>query len=274
VSMAHIQALLNSATSTEREVVELCRKGVVRKIIISGRGGDGEVLILVTELENMIGKSGGLGEEVKERFLGVLRDHPTSVKLDKGLFGDEDAKALMHAGFLTASTPNWTSTEVFSTPGQGSRGTMTSLNSISRAASGSLAAVGGEGAVHAAGGSGGGIRSQGIGDFDVAVPGTGSYLKLVASARAHLLSLLSKSRYREAPESLLKQRWEGGVSVDDKVSEARRNRREFDGVLPGRTRKWKTFFGMGFEWILGECVGAGMVEVFDTGSIGRGVRAL
>lgn len=117
--------------------------------------------------------------------------------------------------------------------------------------------------------------SAGTGDdFSIAVPATGPFLKLVANARAHLLSLLGKSRFREAPESLLRQRWDGGIAGEDAQSAARRSRGEGAGVLPGRTRKWKQFYGISYDWILGECVGAGLVEVFDTGSIGRGVRAL
>lgn len=273
VTVSHVQALLNSATTVEREIAELAKGGAVRKIIVGGRGSVGEVLILVKDLENMLEKS-GLEGEVKERFVKLLRDNPTVLKIPKSSLAHEDAKAIMHAGFLTSATPTWTTTDVFSQPGEGSRGTMTSLNSISKAASGSLAAVGGEGAVHAAGGTGGGIRTGGIGDFSLALPATGSYLKLVTNARGHLLSLVSKSKYREAPETLLRQRWDGGVAQENAASTARRNRGEFDGVLPGRTRKWKQFYGIGFEWILGECVGAGLVEVFDTGSIGRGVRAL
>jgi hypothetical protein len=151
---------------------------------------------------------------------------------------------------------------------------MTSLNSISKAASGSIAAVGGEGAVHAAGGSGGGAKLPSTGDYTLALPTTGPFLKLLSNARAHLLSLLSKSKFREAPESSLRQRWDGGIEADDTASAARQNRGDFVGVLPGRTRKWKQFYGITFEWILEECVGAGLLEVFDTGSIGRGVRAL
>ncbi|TVY71422.1 hypothetical protein LSUE1_G008523, partial [Lachnellula suecica] len=200
---------------------------------------------------------------------------PTALKFPRGQFGAEEAMALIRAGFLTSATASWTTTDAFSRPGEGSRGTMTSINSISKAASGSMAAVGGEGAVHAAGGSGGGAKSlSGVGDFSLAIPATGAFLKLVTNARAHFLSLLSKSKYREAPEYLVKQRWDGGVAPDDAATEARRNRREFTGVLPGRTRKWKLFYGASYEWILGECVGAGLVEVFDTGSIGRGIRAL
>jgi hypothetical protein len=45
-------------------------------------------------------------------------------------------------------------------------------------------------------------------------------------------------------------------------------------VLPGRTRKWKDFHGLKFEWVLAECLGAGLVEVFETGSVGLGVRAV
>jgi hypothetical protein len=296
VTVSHVQALLNSPTAVEREMAELIRGGAVRKVVVGGRGSIGEVLILVRDLEEMIAKSAALGgddeegdddEEVakkkktRESFTTLLRERPTAMKINRNELAADEAKALIHAGFLTSTTTPWTTTEVFSAPGEGSRGTMTSLNSISRAASGSLAAVGGEGAVHAAGGSGGprGIGSAGshgnsTGEFSLAIPSTGAYLKLVAEARAHLRSLLTRSsRVREAPESVLRERWDGGLAADGS-GDARRARGEFAGVLPGRTRKWKQFYGLSFEFVLGECVGAGLVEVFDTGSVGRGVRAL
>ena len=274
VTVSHVQALLNSPTTVEREIVELNKAGTIRKIVLPGQGAMGEVLILVRDLDNMI-KESKLDDAVKESFTKLLHQNPTALKVPRARLPADDAKALMHAGFLTALTPTWTSTDVFSRPGYGSRGTMTSLNSISKAASGSLAAVGGEGAVHAAGGSGGGAKPlAGTGDFSVALPTMGPLLKLLANSRTHLLSLLSKSKFREAPESLLRQRWDGGIAANDVASMARKNRGEFAGVLPGRIRKWKQFHGITFEWILGECVGAGLVEVFETGSIGRGVRAL
>jgi hypothetical protein len=268
VTVAHVQALLNSPTAVEREVAELIRGGAIRKIVVGGRGSMGEVLILAKDLDEMINTS-NLAQEAKQRFTTLLHANPTSLTLPQPLLPAADAKALMHAGFLTTSTPSWTPSDVFSAPGEASHGTATSLNSISRAASGSLAAVGGSGAVHLAGGSGGGIRTAPGGVYALALPGVGPYLKLVASARAHLVGLLAKSRYREAAESVVRQRWDGAVVA----GEARRERGEF-GVLPGRTRKWRAFWGVGFEWVLGEGVGAGMVEVFETGSVGRGVRVL
>jgi hypothetical protein len=274
VTVSHVQALLDSATTVEKEIVELIKGGAVRKIVVGGRGSLGEALILVKDLDNMIENS-GLEQDVKKKFTALLHENPTALEIPRSQLSADHAKALMHAGFITSSNPSWTSTDVFSRPGERSHGTMTSLNSISRAASGSLAAVGGEGAVHAAGGSGGGAKSlPGTGDFSLAIPSTGPFLKLLSNARAHLLSLLSKSKYRELPQSLLCQRWDGGIAADNAASAARRNRGEFDGVLPGRTRKWKQFYGINYDWILGECVGAGLVEVFDTRSIGRGVRAL
>jgi hypothetical protein len=274
VTVSHIQALLNSPTTVEREIAGLIKGGAIRKVVVGGRGSLGEALILVRDLDNMIEKS-AMEQDVKEKFIALLHEHPTALKLPRSQLSEGEAKMLMHAGFLTSSTSSWTSTDVFSRPGDGSRGTMTSLNSISKAASGSLAAVGGEGAVHAAGGSGGGAKSlPGTGDYSLALPTTGPFLKLLSNARAHLLSLLSKSKFREAPESLLRQRWDGGIEADDAASAARQNRGEFAGVLPGRTRKWKQFYGISFEWILEECVGAGLLEVFDTGSNGRGVRTL
>ncbi|APA06629.1 hypothetical protein SS1G_04800 [Sclerotinia sclerotiorum 1980 UF-70] len=273
VTVSHVQALLHSPSAVEREVVELIQEGAIRKVVVDGRGGLGEVLILVKDLENMIDRS-NLEASLKEELKTLLRENPTALKFSRTLFTEEGSQAYMHAGFLTSSTTNYTATDHFSRPGDGSKGTLTSLNSISRAASGSLAAVGGEGAVHASGGSGGGARLTGKGDFSLSLPATGKFLKLLSSARLHLVSLLSKSKYREAPESLLRERWNGGIETDDGVSAAKRNRGEFSGVLPGKIRKWKQYYGISFEWILAECVGAGLVEVFDTRSIGRGVRTL
>lgn len=274
VTVSHVQALLNSPTAVEREIAELIQGGALRKIAVGGRGSMGEVLILVKDLESLIEKA-TLEEKVKEKIVRLLREHPTALRIPREWVTDDEARELMHAGFLTAMTQAWTSTDVFSTPAaDGARGTATSLNAISRAASGSLAAVGGEGAVHAAGGSGGGVKLPSKGDFSISIPGIGSYLKLLSNARSHLISLISKTKFREAPESLLHQRWDGGIAAEDAASEARRNRGEFAGVLPGRTRKWKSFYGITFQWILGDCVGAGLLEVFDTRSVGRGVRAL
>lgn len=273
VTVSHVQALLNSPTTVEREIAELIRKGAIRKVVVGGRGSMGEALILAKDLDEMVNSS-SLEQPLKEKFITVLHQNPTALKISRSLLLDQDAKDVMHAGFLTTSTPNWTSTDVFSKIGDSSRGTLTSINSISKAASGSLAAVGGEGAVHAVGGSGGGAMLPGTGDYSLAIPTTGPFLKLLANARAHLVSLLSKSKYREVPEQLLHQRWDGNIESVDAASTAKRNRGEFAGVLPGRTRKWKQFYGLTFEFILEECVGAGLLEVFDTTSIGRGVRAL
>lgn len=102
----------------------------------------------------------------------------------------------------------------------------------------------------------------------------GPYLRLLTTARAHLLSLLSKtSKYKEAPTTLLKERWDGGIAGEDLATKARKARGDFTGVLPGRTKKWKAFYGLSFEWVLEECAGSGLVELFQTHSVGVGVRA-
>ena len=202
-----------------------------------------------------------------------------------------EATALMRLGFLTASSQLGISQSSSTSSDTAAMGTLTSISSISRAASGSMAAVGGEGAFHDAGG-GGGILGRGDlqaqeqsprddpwlsekgGDFSLSVPTTGPYLRLLVSARAHLMALLAKSKYREAPLYLLRERWDGGISHEDAASKSKKARGEFFGILPSRTRKWKQFYGLTFDWVLGECVGAGLIEVFETGSVGRGVRAI
>jgi hypothetical protein len=275
VSISHVHALLDSPTTVEREIAEMVKSGTVRKIIVPGRGGVGEALILMQDLESMIRSSDFLDQDTKDRFIKLLASNPSALHISASQLSAVDAKALMHAGFLTASHTTVTNTDVYSRPGDGSYGTLTSLHSISKAASGSLAAVGGEGAVHAAGGSGNHARVSSItGNLTFAIPTTGPYIKLLTAARAHLVSLLSRSKFRETTQDLLRERWDGGIAGDDRATEAKRNRGEWTGVLPGRTKKWKVFWGLDFEWVLEECVGAGLVEVFNTRSVGRAVRAL
>lgn len=110
--------------------------------------------------------------------------------------------------------------------------------------------------------------------FFLSLPNTGPYLRLLNAGRAHLLTLLKKSKYHEAPLTLLRDRWDGAVETDRSFSLAKRTRGEFSGVLPGRTKKWKQFYGMDFQWILEHALGAGLVELFDTGSVGAAVRCL
>ena len=81
-----------------------------------------------------------------------------------------------------------------------------------------------------------------------------------------------KSKFREIPIYLLRERWDGGTSADDPAAKAKKYRGEFKGALPSWTRKWKQFYGLSFDWTLAECLGAGLVEVFDTGSVGQAVR--
>lgn len=108
----------------------------------------------------------------------------------------------------------------------------------------------------------------------LSLPNTGPYLRLLSTGRSHLLALLKKSKYHEAPLTLLRDRWDGAVETDRSFFLAKRARGETFGVLPGRTKKWKDLYGMNFRWILEEAVGAGLVEIFDTGSVGPGVRCL
>ena len=76
------------------------------------------------------------------------------------------------------------------------------------------------------------------------------------------------------PLYLLRERWDGGIAADGGTGAdpGKRARGEFVGMLPSRTKKWRTFWGLGFEWVLAEAMGAGLVECFETGSVGRGIR--
>ncbi|OBT76652.1 hypothetical protein VF21_05310 [Pseudogymnoascus sp. 05NY08] len=276
VTVSHVQALLHAPTAVAREIAELTARGTIRKLLIPGRGGAGELLILTRDLEGLINSSTTLDDAVKVAYIKLLRSQPTALKLSRSSLSQDAARQLMQAGFITAATPTWTAADVFSAPGQGARGTLASLTSIASAARGGIGKVGSEGVVHAAGGSGGraGSSAGGMGDYSVSVPNVGAYLKLLTSARTHLVGgILGKTRFREMTEEGLRERWEGGVEGTGRGAEAKRERGEF-GVARGRTRWWRGFWGVEFGWVVEEGVGAGMVEVFETGSVGRGVRVI
>lgn len=303
-TMQHLHGLLRSPTAVEREAAELARAGTLRKVVILRRGGGTghragggvvECIVEGGELEGMVQGSGPLDEGTKEAFVQWLRSNPANLKVFAGDVGTreradggvnlqpEQVDQLVRGGFLTTyhdfDIGNVSSG--FARPED--IGSMLSLQSVSRAAAGSAGAVGGEGAIHSSGGSGGarsgGSRSRpggGVGgDLSLAVPGQGAYLKLMSAALSHLTdAILDKSTYKEMPETLLRERWDGGVANDSKQHAGKKGRREFAGVLPGRTRKWKEFYGLAFDWVLHEAVGAGLVEIFETGSVGKAVRLL
>ncbi|OJD32800.1 serine-threonine protein kinase 19 protein [Diplodia corticola] len=282
VSVAHVHALSRSPTVTEREIAELTRAGIIRKVVIPGRGAGGaavgEGLVLVSEWERLVRSHPGLEDEMKEKYISLLRSQPTSATVSAAQLGKDEIAAFCGTGFLTSANPSAGNAEVFSRPGAASLGSLAS--SSAKAASGSLNAVGGAHAFTSSGASGGGVvstdrqRTAPGGVYSFALPNMGPYLRLLTTARVHLLSLLSKtSRYKEAPVSLLKERWDGGIAGEDLASKARKARGDFTGVLPGRTKKWKTFHGLSFEWVLEECTGSGLVELFQTHSVGVGVRA-
>lgn len=109
-------------------------------------------------------------------------------------FSATEITALMRAGFLTSSIQGLHSANVFASPDSEPSGTLTSISAVAKAASGSMAAIGGEGAIYGAGGRGGMRRSSShseklsehnssdtFGDgveLRLSLPGTGAYLKV------------------------------------------------------------------------------------------------
>lgn len=288
VSIAHVQALLSSPSAVEREVAELVRQGFLCRIIVPRRGAVGEFVLLASDYEAFLRKTAALNENTGENLLKSLTENPGSQVLGRDALKASEVEELVRAGFLTVHHAGGVvshgaiSSTMRSYARPEDKITLTSLETVSRQAAGSLGTVGGMGALHNAGGSGGGSlsviasTSSPFIEYRLAVPGAGSYLKIVSAALDHLVSLLGKSKFREAPESVLKERWDGGIA---KVEEARhaaakRARGEFAGVLPGQTRKWRQFYGLTFDWVLQEAMGAGLVEVFETRSVGRAVRSI
>ncbi|KAI1504449.1 serine-threonine protein kinase 19-domain-containing protein [Biscogniauxia marginata] len=283
VTVSHIQTLLASPSAVEREIAELARSGFLRKIVVPRRGDIGETVMLASDYERMVKDSTILDERAKRSLTSYLTGNPGAQTINRTVLQPSELNQLIHAGFLTAhhtgiihhgSMSN--TMNLYSRPED--KTTLTSLETVSRQPTGTLGTVGGEGAVHMAGGSGGGARNTGWLDTGAtelrfAVPGNGTFLKLLSAALDHLVASLGKSRYREAPETVLKDRWDGGIAKEEARYAAKRGRGEFAGILPGQTRKWRQFYGLSFDWVLQEAVGSGLVEVFETRSVGRGIRA-
>ncbi|KAM0701393.1 hypothetical protein Q7P35_011754 [Cladosporium inversicolor] len=287
VTLAHLHAISRSSTDTERELARLVAEGKVRKITVPGRGrggaavGDG--VVLVEDWVTCIRAEEALDEELREKYIALLSTHRTSPTTPTGSLSDVEERNLVNTGFLTS--PNALTAmlgDLFLPPGSSS--SLATVSSAgSRAATGTLAAVGGAGAVHESGGSGNTLATRDNRpsntikgkerEMTFALPGTGIYLKLLVAARQHLLHILKSisPRHREATMEILKEKWEGNTP-NDPLNRLKRERGEWGGVLPGKTKRWKEFYGMRFECVLAECVGSGLVELFDTGAVGMAVR--
>ncbi|KAK4451744.1 serine-threonine protein kinase 19-domain-containing protein [Podospora aff. communis PSN243] len=277
VSTSHLQTLLPSPTAAEREIASLIHSGGAKRVVVPRKNGIGELLVLREDLEGLVRRSNGLDEATKDGYLQWLRGNPAAIVYAEDGEGGLDGRqvdALVRAGFLTAVNEGGRQTGVYARPAE--KYAMLSLETVSRASAGTIEAVGGEGALFAAGGSGGkvggGGGGKGGGCLRCTVPGAGAFLKLASGALEHLGVLLERTRHREMPESDLREKWDGGIAGDKEAFLAKKNRGEFAGILPGRTKKWKDFYGVSFDWVLREAVGAGLVEVFETHSVGRGVR--
>jgi hypothetical protein len=278
VTAAHVHSLITASSRTEREISALVAAGKLRKIKLSGRGNDlsglSELLILTSGLEAML-RTSTLDHSTIDDFLDVLARNPRATSIPARLLTPAHASALMKEGYLVSSSLGGTSCSSL-----GGSSIVAPL-AISRAASGSWAAVGGDAAFENLGGVGTPKRhnsepqnTSAGSELALSIPNVGSYLRLLYAARSHLLELLGKTKYRETPLYLLRERWDGSVESDSRVSIAKRTRGEFAGLLPGKTKKWKALYGLDFDWALQECLGAGLVELFETKSVGHGVRAL
>lgn len=210
-----------------------------------------------------------------DKFIEILRQQPRSTSVSSPLLSSCEITIVRTAGFLVSSGISRKS----SVPNVAGSGAARAI--ISRQLSGTMAAAGGEAALDSLGGamstqspSSDSVTHGLCAEFNLSLPNMGAYLRLLNDARAHFMSLLGKSKYKEAPLYLLRERWDGAIESDNSISSAKRIRGEYAGVLPGKTKKWKEFYGMRFEWALEECLGAGYVELFETNSVGNGIRVV
>ena len=279
VSLAHIHALRSASTRTERDIQSLLSCNSIRRLKLVGRGngvsGLAELLIPTHEYEKAL-RDTGLPIDVLQAFSVALKAHPRVHALPPHSLSRTYADALTRAGFLVS--PSIQASRTYSR--SCSSTSIIAPSVVSRSASGSQAAVGGDAAFETMGGINGIRRTEsqstGNTEYVLSVPGLAAYLKLLEAGRIHLLDLLRQfSRYSQAPLYLLRERWNGNIDDNSSsVSMARRIRGQFSNVLPARTKKWKALNGLSFDWVVEECLGAGLIELFETHSVGLGVKAL
>lgn len=306
VTVAHLHAVVGNPTTVERELARLVKDGLVRKVVIPGRGtGREEALVLMQDLETLVKAAmDSEDSDLAERFLDLLKRLPPGgplLQIPLTCFSANDIAILSRAGFFTSPSALIHSSSPLNATGD--TGTLTSVASIARSASGSISAVGGPNALLSSGASGvpaglrrssssssgplvGGTmtstsaqRAPATVSLALSLPNTGAYLKLLTTSLSHLLSIIRQSipysSTKSIPLTLLRERWDGGVmDVDSEAQQAKNYRGEFVGALPARTRKWKIYWGVRCEWVLEEAIGRGLVERFQTGAVGDGVRIL
>ncbi|KAK6369615.1 hypothetical protein LTS17_009521 [Exophiala oligosperma] len=277
VSLAHVHAVVSASSKTERQLAALQAAGKVRKLRVTGRGNDisgtSEVLVTMNDLRLLLERS-RVATEVISDFCSLLLHQPRATSVSAQALPASHVTALTRTGFLVSSSLS--GSRNLSLAGS----SLVGMPKISRAASGTSDAVGGEAAFEELGGTGGakrptsGPQSTTGSDLTLSVPNLGPYLRLLNAGRAHLLELLGKSKYKEGPLYLLRERWDGAIDSDNRISSAKRLRGEFSAVLPAKTKKWKDLYGLNFDWVVEECLGAGLIELFETKSVGLGIRAL
>jgi hypothetical protein len=197
-----------------------------------------------------------------EKFLSVLSRIGNTCAIPGTTFSQQEYTALVRAGFIVSSSSLAKGTS--SVPSLPNLPTAAPTMAASRAGS----------ATHTNGTEPPSRAQFQTATLFLSLPNTGPYLKLLGTGRDHLMALLKKSKSGEAPVSLLRDRWDGAVESERSFSVAKRARGEFSGILPGKTKKWKDLYGMSFRWVLEEAIGAGLIEIFDTGSVGPGARCL
>jgi len=212
-----------------------------------------------------------------EWFIRYIKTNPTASSVPFGALNADARKQLVSSGFLTsASSPSIGPASYSTSTSISGTGSLISLETISRAASGTLGAVGGFGATYGVGGGGTRVLQSDSSDsaismqYAITVPGVGAFLKILLAVRAYLISLLSKFKHEVAPLYLLKERWETSAAVAGKSMSGSDVLRA--GVLMARTKKWGQHLGIRFEWVVAEAFGGGLIELFNTQAVGYGVR--
>ncbi|KAI5289720.1 hypothetical protein KEM54_003353 [Ascosphaera aggregata] len=253
VAAAHVHMLLDDPTAVEKQILSLIEGGVIRRIVLPGRGNDaaslGECLVVVDDWKRLVQENTFLDASLKDKYINLLGVNRKSCTVDTSALTQDEISSLLSTGFFVGTSAISWSTSIKVQPAPTSSQQLPVANPISN---------------HV-------LRET---SMSFSIPNLGPYLRLLSAARTHLLGLLRRSSSNEAPLYLLRDRWCVGVESSTPYKHDVAGVSGKSGPLRGRTKMWKDLYGLNFRWVLEEAVGAGLVELFDTGSVGPGVRRL
>ena len=227
-------------------------RGSVRAVQVPVRGRLEAYLVRTEDLVEGVRACEGLAEGVGEKFVAVLTGGSGEGAAGGEKFSVAEQAQLIHAGYLTLVPAGVALTSASSLLSIAAPGTATSLQTTRREPASGLEA---------------GPSAQHTHLF--AMPHLARYVNLVQASVSHFLSLVPKAS-REAVLHGMREKWVVGGAISRALGRTRKGPSSV--VALHKQHRWRELFGIEFDFVLREALGKGLITLFETGSVGQGIR--